>query len=85
MSSSDDLPSCGASTRGSIRLLPVAVNSALRRDAFIICADLENGKFQWIEVMTNGRIPTNGKLIAFCKTDSLAQIIYICLTELPNN
>ncbi|XP_062513018.1 uncharacterized protein LOC134188831 [Corticium candelabrum] len=60
VSSIDDLPSCGASTRGSIRLLPVFVNSALRRDAFIICADLENGKFQWIEVMTNGGILTNG-------------------------
>ena len=49
----------------------------------MICADLENGKFQWIEVMTNGGILTNGIIIALCKTDCLAQSLYICLTELP--
>ena len=60
MSSLNNLPSCGASNRGSLRLLPVSVKSALRRDAIMICADLENGKYKWIEVMTESGIPTIG-------------------------
>ncbi|XP_062513127.1 uncharacterized protein LOC134188929 [Corticium candelabrum] len=68
VSSLNNLPWCGASTRGSLSLLPVSVNSALTRDAVMICADLENGNFQWIELMTK----TNG--LSSCR--ELKQSIY---------